>query len=62
VHLAHIEQKVHMIGDTAYNDIWRIDAPNYGCQVRVDPRPNSFVEKRSPILRAENQMGVELRE
>jgi len=62
MHFAHIEQNVNMIAYSSYDNIRRIEVPNYGRQISMDARSNLFVEKRFPILRAENQMCVQLRE
>ena len=53
---------MNVIGDSAYDDIGRIDAANNRCQISMHSWTDLFVEKRLPILRAENQMRIQLRE
>jgi len=62
MHFAYVKQNVNMIGYSSYYHVWGVNAPNDGCQICVDARPNFFIEKLFPILRAENQVCVQLRE
>ena len=60
MHFTHVEQNVNVIDDSADNDIGRVHAPNNCCQISVYARSDFCVEKRFPILRAKNQMRVQL--
>jgi hypothetical protein len=54
VHLSHVEENVHMVGDTSNNNVVRIQVSNNCCEVGMDARPYFVMKERLTVFSAED--------